>query len=301
MTELETRVRDTIRRHAGGLADDRPLRPMLPPVVRRRVRRRQGMTSTAVALVALLGVLSAIGVSRVVPHGDQTRPGTADDRGPQASWPEVVVGDPADGYVGPSDGRGAKHVLMSGTVDGLAFSFIGFAGRDSLPNWAPDDHAVPCLEVAGPANPNATPPSPGEHASSNDAASGGVGGFCAFLPRSLMPLAFPSQADVMMRAWAPDPAGWEQGRPIYTGFVSPRVASLSVHLHNGTSAGLRVLRWVNPWNAGAFILFPPADARGAIVAYDEDGRSLARAPLCPPEGDVSCDISPVRQLAPVPD
>jgi hypothetical protein len=103
---------------------------------------------------------------------------------------------------------------------------------------------------------------------------------------------------MMMRAWAPNPRGWEHGRPIYTGFVSSRVASLSVHLHDGTSTAIPVLRWVNPWDVGSFIFFPPADASGEIVAYDDRGRRVAEAPLCPPDDDIPCDISPIRQVAP---
>jgi hypothetical protein len=197
-----------------------------------------------------------------------------------------VVGDPADGYVGPNDQDvvDKKYLLTSGTVDGREFSFVGYSQR------TPEA----CLELAGPATSDHLQ-SPGPHPPGALATTGGVGGYCVAeqIPATLLAMGwpdFPNQADIFMRAVG-----------TYTGFVTERVSSLQVHLSDGTVVDIPVLHFPNQWNYGAFIFFPPRIAiSGDLEAFGADGSLLATAPLCGPNDGVhACDVSPTLQLVPV--
>jgi hypothetical protein len=245
-----------------------------------------------------------LGVGLMVPRGTQSQ-GPAGGAG--ADWPVVVVGNPDDAYVGPSTNEGVvgdKHVLLSGTVDGSEFSFVGYESTDG-----PGASPTPCIEVAGPAIPGATQESPGPYPPGIDATTGGVGGYCV-MPSSIESQMgwppFPDGTDVFMRTTAGGAGGvcdncqsGEKRWVVVTGFVTGRVARLEVRLEDGSVRDVPVRSWPNDNDVRAFIFFPPsAYLVGDVLAYDSDGRLLARASLCgPDDGKGGCDVAPTEQIA----
>jgi hypothetical protein len=303
MNDLETRLRQSLSENGsvGGRT--------IPKGTEGRIHaRRAGKTIAGIAAL----VVFVVGVGLVVPRGTDRRP--AGGTGAVEDWPDVVVGDPADGYVAPSTNEhviGDKQVLLSGTVDGSEFSFVGYQSSEALTVGSTvDEGPWQCLQVAGPAIPGATPEGPGPHPPGADAATGGVGGYCT-LPSSLESEIgwppFPDATDLFMRTTAGGRGGvcdncvgkrWV----VVTGFVTSRVAGLEVRLEDGSVRDVPVETWPNDLGLGAFIFFPPtAYLVGDVLAYDGDGRLLARAPLCGPDGGTGgCDVASTEQIAPGP-
>jgi hypothetical protein len=296
MNDLEGRLRQS-------LAENGNVGPRsMPGGTQVRIRARR--VGKAIAGIATLAAF-VLGVGLLVPRGTQAdRPA-----GPTgADWPVVVVGNPDDGYIGPSTNEqvvGEKHLLLSGTVDGSEFSFVGYQSSD-VSGTGPS----PCLEVAGPATPGATPGSPGPYPPGIEATTGGVSSYCVMPPSIESQMGwpmFPAGTDLFMRTTAggrggvcDNCQGGETRRVVVTGFVSRRVAQLELRLEDGSVLDVPVRAWPNDDVVGGFIFFPPsAYLVGDVLAYDTDGRLLARAPLCgPDDGKGGCDVSPTEQIAP---
>jgi hypothetical protein len=297
MNDLESRLRQSLTDN--GNVGERPM----PDGTKVRIRARK--VGKAIAGFATLAAF-VVGVGFLVPRGTQAdRPA-----GPTgAGWPVVVVGNPDDAYIGPSMNEqvvGEKHLLLSGTVDGSEFSFVGYQSTD-VPGTGPS----PCLEVAGPAIPGATLESPGPYPPGIEATTGGVGGYCVMPPSIESQMGwpmFPTATDLFVRTTAGGRGGvcdncqaGEKRWVVVTGFVSSRVARLEVRLEDGSVLDVPVRAWPNDDGVGAFIFFPPsAYLVGDVLAYDTDGQLLARAPLCGlDDGKGGCDVAPTEQIAPV--
>jgi hypothetical protein len=302
MNGLESRLRQS-------LAENGNVGPRsMPGGTQVRIRARR--VGKAIAGLATMAAF-VVGVGLLVPRGTQAdRPA-----GPTGTdWPVVVVGDPEDAYVGPSTNEhvvGDKHVLLSGTVDGSLFSFVGYQSTETLIlGGAGRSLPQPCVQIAGPSIPNASLQSPGPYPPGALATTGGVGGYCLSPPPTEEQMgwpAFPDRADLFMRTGAGGGAGVCANCPaagqrqiVVTGFVTGRVTRLEVQLEDGSVHAVPVETWTNDMQVGAFIFFPPsAYLVGDVVAYDTDGRLLARAPLCgPDDGKGGCDVSPTEQVAP---
>jgi hypothetical protein len=275
----------------------------MPDGTQRRIRaRRAGKTIAGIATLAAF----VLGVGLMVPRGTQSD-GPAGGTG--GHWQVIVIGNPDDAYVAPSTNEhvvGVKHVLLSGTVDGSEFSFVGYQSTDGTAGTGP----TPCLQVAGPAIPGATLESPGPYPPGIDATTGGVGGYCV-MPSSIESQMgwppFPDGADLFMRTTAGGGGGvcdnceaGEKRWVVVTGFVTARVARLEVRLVDGSVLDVPVHAWPNDDGVGGFIFFPPsAYLDGEVLAYDGDGGLLARAQLCGSTDAVGgCDVAPTEQIAP---
>ena len=295
MNDLESRLRQSLAE--SGNAGTRSM----PPGTQGRIRMRRA--GKAVAGIATLSAF-VLGIGLMVPRGTQSE-GPADGTG--TDWPVVVVGNPDDAYVGPSTNEhvvGDKHVLVSGTVDGSEFSFVGYQTTEGE-----GAGLSACIQVAGPAIPGATLQSPGPYPPGIDATTGGVSSYC--VPSSSIESQigwppFPDGTDLFMRTTAAGAGGVCDNCPpgekrwvAVDGFVTGRVARLEVQLDDGSVHDVPVRTWPNDDGVEAFIFFPPsAYLVGDVLAYDVDGRLLARAPLCGPlQGDAGCDVSPTEQVA----
>jgi hypothetical protein len=291
MNDLESRLRQSLAEIGNVGARS------MPGGTQRRIRARRVGKAVA-GLVSLSAFV--VGVGLMVPRGTQgERPAGSD-----GDWPVVVVGNPDDAYVGPSTNEhvvGDKHVLLSGTVNGSEFSFVGYQSAEGA-----EQSPTPCLEVAGPAIPGARLESPGPYPPGIDATTGGVGGYCVpstQIEEEIGWPPFPDGTDVFMRTGAGGGSGVcdncaGQRSVVVTGFVTGRVARLEVRLEDGSVRDVPLATWPNDDGVGAFIFFPPtAYLVGDVLAYDGDGRLLARAPLCgPPDGGSGCDVSPTEQI-----
>lgn len=294
MNDLESRMRQSFAEIGNVGARS------MPGGTQRGIRARR--VGKAIAGVATLSAF-VVGVGLMVPRGTQ---GERPAGGSDGDWPVVVVGNPDDAYVGPSTNEhvvGDKHVLLSGTVNGSEFSFVGYQSAEGA-GQAP----AACLQLAGPAIPGARLESPGPYPPGIDATTGGVGGYC--VPSTPIEVEigwppFPDGTDVFMRTGAGGGSGVcdncaGQRSVVVTGFVTGRVARLEVRLEDGSVRDVPVETWPNDDRVGAFIFFPPsAYLVGDVLAYDGDGRLLARAPLCGPhDGGGGCDVSPTDQVVP---
>ena len=167
----------------------------------------------------------------------------------------------------------------------------------------------PCLQVAGPQSRARHPrvPAPTRRDQRPD---GRRGRLCMSAGATEVQLGwppFPDAADLFVRTGAGGGAGVcdncvDAGKRwvVVTGFVTQRVVRLEVHLEDGSVHNVPVETWPNDAGVGAFVFFPPsAQLIGDVLAYDADGRLLARASLCgPADGRAGCDVAPTQQIVP---
>lgn len=279
MNDLETLVRESLRARAG-----EPGPRAMPPGTLRRVHRREAGFGVGVLSLVAIAVVAAAALLRSLPLGDgqdTTAPPSGGFVGPShplealpEGWPRIRVGDPREAYISPADSddvAGQKEVIVSGTVEGSDFSFVGFtAARRGL------EYEGSCLDFAGPAS------APGR-----EATSGGVQTVCAEV--------VPTRSDLELIGFG---NGDRPDLEANYGFVSERVARLVVVLDDGSVVEVPILRGLDGWDVRVFLFFPPQGQGGLLVAYDADGRALARAPLCENTG-VSGGCRGFEQLVPV--
>ena len=279
MTDMEAQVRDSLQRIAG-----EPRVQTMPPGTTRRIRRRQARVTTGIVALAVAALIAGAGLMQTLPHAAAPPGRPAEGRGlasdpleaVPADWPQIRVADPSSAYVNRDDYRhvdGEKHVISSGTVSGSEFSFVGWTA-----DGGPCGHGA-SLELAGPA-------SPGERAATAVSTRG-----CQDDGDALVP----DGADLEL---------WGQGEGSLPeleasfGFVSQRVARLEVTLSDGYSVEIPIMEGLPGWNVSPFLVFPPQGVTEDLVAYDAQGRALARAPLCRNDGISNTCRNPVEQLIP---
>ncbi len=296
MNDLESKLRESLDRNIGAS----PLRSLSDDVRRRTIKARR-RTIGARALLAIVVIGVAVAGVRLAPKLSAEAPMSG------GRWPVVTKGDPRDAYVSTAeveDIMGLRYILASGSVDGRAYSLEGWTSRR-----ADAGYPTPCLYLAGPADPQATPVSPGPQPPGGAARDSGVGGYC--LPDAGSAEAggwpvFPSESDLLFRTLAPGGAGvcqqctvGSRGPFAGMGFASNRVDSLSITMDDGASHSVPVLRFPNAWGVSAFIYFQPdVEHAGTLRAYDKVGRPLATAALC---DSWTCDMPKMDQIAPIPD
>jgi hypothetical protein len=242
-----------------------------------RVRSRQAVTATTVALVSAASIV-VIAITYGLlsrPHVDPMRiDPTADgytsplERVPPR-WPVVDIHDPRDAIV-PRSVRSATvehpHVLEWGTVEGVAFQLVG---------WN-DARNGPCLAFV-----------PLDGLGGDD----GLARTCA----SATPGAVPSERDLRTAVSIVDPE-----RHVYPalGFVSERVQT--VWAWGGLRQGMfevPILDAPARWEVRPFIVFPPTDH--STIEVEGQAHQLARGEACAPSGDrLSCQAV-VEQSVPI--
>lgn len=255
---LETRLRETMDRHAPSLAP----REMPPGTASRVYRRRAAAIATTAALTTAL-VAGVAGLYRYLsggpairPAAEQTvaRPSTTESgvtyAGPApfahlapGEWPTVEVGGVERPYVDRESGAELdKTVVASGYVEGTEWTMTAFAIHGS----------GTCGELFL-----------GE--------TGDYGGvrFCSDGGE-------PGQMDLRI-------AGTSFGLgPLtaYTGVISDAVDRVVFELADGSRKAADLLQAPPGLDARSFVLFVPRDAAGRVVALDADGALVASEPLC---------------------
>lgn len=260
MIDLERRIQDSMHRRAGA-----PPSIEMPPGTNGAVRRRQGLVvgMSVAGLLVGIGLLAVVGGAVVTTGPDSVEPrsGVADQPLEQIppGWPEVVLGDPADGYVNVA-GMPAidePRVLAYGTVDGERFSMAAWTAERGA-------EGGPCLGFAGPGGDNHASPDP----QPPGAWGGVVGSRCA------SSFGVPGTADLYLEGQTGD----VEGLTANFGFVSGRVDAVVVRETDGGEFRLPLLRGSAGWgDLRTFLFFPPEGLRGTVVALGRDGQELARS------------------------
>jgi len=258
--DLETRLRDTLDRHAPSSAASRPM----PADTASRVTRRRALSIATTMMLAVALVAGAAGLYRYLavgsavqqPAGEATvamptptEPGvTIETPAPFADlapgeWPNVEVGGVLDPYVDRTAGDGLdKTVVASGLVEGVEWSLTAFAldgsgtcGELFLGDLGDDGGVRFCSRVQG---------QPGQTDLRTSGTSFGLGPVTA-----------------------------------YTGVVSPAVDRVLLELDDGSH---RSLELANAPGLGdrLFVAFVPIDAGGRLMAFGADGGRLAAERLC---------------------
>jgi hypothetical protein len=257
MIDLERRIQDSLHRRAGA-----PPSIDMPAGTERLVRRRQGLVigMSVVGACVAIGLFAAAGGARLT-RGQDAIPqsGIADqplERVPQG-WPEVVLGDPADGHMDVPNRPvvDEPRVLAYGTVAGERFSMAAWthgAGAEG----------GPCLGFAGPGGDN--------HASPDPQPPGAWGGLSG--SRCASSFGVPQKADLYLEGQTGD----VEGLTANFGFVSGRVHAVVVRGADGGEYALPLLRGSEGWgDLRTFLFFPPEGLRATVVALGRDGRELA--------------------------
>jgi hypothetical protein len=175
------------------------------------------------------------------------------------SWPDVTVGGSLEPYVDHESGEESylvvpKAPVVHGLVNGIQWTVAGYVTNGA------DQNGV----VSG---------------SCGDlflGAWGGYGGvsFCARTPDN--PATSPMSA-----------AGFGTGYdtisgPVsaYAGLVDDRVSTVVLRMANGRTVPLELRKGPPGTDARYFVAFVPNGTLGAVVALDDEGRVVAREPLC---------------------
>ena len=255
---LETRLRETMDRHAPSLAP----REMPPGTASRVYRRRAAAIATTAALTTAL-VAGVAGLYRYLsggpairPAAEQTvaRPSTTESgvtyAGPApfahlapGEWPTVEVGGVERPYVDRESGAELdKTVVASGYVEGTEWTMTAFA--------------VHGFGTCGELFLGET----GDYGGVRFCSDGGE----------------PGQMDLRI-------AGTSFGLgPLtaYTGVISDAVDRVVFELADGSRKAADLLQAPPGLDARSFVLFVPRDAAGRVVALDADGALVASEPLC---------------------
>jgi len=297
MSDLESKVRSTLRRHA-----DPPSLRTLPPATRRRIARRRATYMGGEALAGTAVLLAAVVLLGVLRHPADTAPApppvpmasvTGTSTSTSTSTPSTTFGpvpreywsmlDPiarptygGDVWISPTFGGdfvpyvdvvdrnlgviGRKWVLTYGTIGGDRFSMVVFGsdGQGDSYNEGGNAEFFFGYQSSGPGD------------------SGAYGG------------GFGASADV--------PAGYdayvasEPGRTAagdryatLLGAASPLVDHLLVVLEDGWTQQIPVLRDGPVDGAGWILAFVPAQT-GKLIPVTADGTRLAPWPICVGQG-----------------
>ena len=275
MNDLEDRVRTALHEHA----DNQGVRTM-PSMTRGQVRRREAWFVATVSVVAAsaiaVGALLVQGLPHAAPGRDVAADGfTSPLEVIPKGWPVVDIGDPAKAYVPFPFGDyavGPKHVIASGTVDGVPFSLVGFMPTDP-------DEGQGCFEYAAPW--------------SGQPGSAGVMGSCVGAPD----ISVPNETDLDLLGFSSEAYGRIEAD---MGFVSPRVEQLSVQPEGGSAFPIEILEGPEGWDARFFLTFFYEGMEGHVVAYASDGTMLARSSLCAVVGHSGSCRGTLHQIAPLP-
>jgi hypothetical protein len=259
--DLETRLLETMDRHAPSPAS----RSMPASTTWRVIRRRAAAIATTLA-VAVAFVVGAAGLFRFLstgaaeqrPAGEATvampsptepdvtyvTPGPFADLAP-GEWPRVQAGGVDDPYVDRVTGEEDldKTVVSSGLVEGTEWSMTAFA----VHGWGT------CGELF-----------------LGDLGDYGGVRYCSRVDSE------PGQTDLRV-------AGTSFGLgPItaYTGVVSRAVDRVVLELADGSRRPVELVNSPDGLSDRSFVAFVPIDARGRVVAFDAGGGRVAAEPLC---------------------
>jgi hypothetical protein len=271
--DLETRLRETMDRHARS-----PAPREMPPGTASRVYSRRAVAIATTAAVAVALVAGVAGLYRYLSGGPAIRPAAEAtvampsptepgvtyvtpapfaDLAP-GKWPTVELSGVERPYVDRESGAELdKTIVASGYVEGTEWTMTAFAVHGS----------GTCGELFL-----------GE--------TGDYGGvrFCSDGGE-------PGQTDLRI-------AGTSFGLgPLtaYTGVISDAVDRVVFELADGSRKAADLLQAPPGLDARSFVLFVPVDAAGRVVALDADGARVASEPLCvgspaPLEQVTSCGI-----------
>lgn len=261
MIDLETRLRDTLHRHAASSAAPRPM----PEGTASRVTRRRVLSVAATLMLTAALVAGAAGLFRYLsvgsavqqPAGEATvampsptepdvtyvTPAPLADLAP-GEWPSVQAGGLEDPYVDRVTGEELdKTVVASGLVEGTEWSMTAFrvhrwgtCGELFLGDWGDYGGVRSCSRVGS---------EPGQTDLRVAGASFGLGPITA-----------------------------------YTGVVSAAVDRVVVELADGSRRSVDLVTAADGLDDRFFVEFVPIDAGGRFVAFDADGVRVAAEPLC---------------------
>jgi hypothetical protein len=273
MNDLETQLRRTLEREAGAAPHRK-----LPDGTRARVRRRQVISAgsaaalTAAFVAGCLVLLSVGPASRTPARTTTAAPATGMSTTPPDGWP--VLGPTArPGYVhdalafypdNPSGGYTSEvSVLASGSVDGRSWLVTGFR-TDGSGDWG---------GTAGPCGHLFVEPftDPGFGICRVPQTASGR-------PPSVLPAAH-------MEGIEPGPgSGDPGGLTMYFGVVDAQVARIEVRSDGSETWDPPLISGPDGSGVRYFVLFPPPDIHGAVVALSPAGEVLAHLPLCASPG-----------------
>jgi hypothetical protein len=277
MNDLDSRLKETLERHAGATNSRQ-----LPEGTRALVRRRQVVSGASVfaitaAFVAGCLVLLTLGPASPGPartsgaavpaNGTSTAPDGWPLLGPTASkgFIEDVLAfyDPR-----PSSITSPVSILGSGTVEGRSWVVTGFSTNGSG-DWGGTAGACGHLFVA--------PYREVEFGICRvpQTASG--------RPPTVLPPAH-------LVGVVPGPnSGDPQGLSMYFGVVEDRVARIEVRSDRFQPWQPDLLPGPDGSGVRYFVVFPPPRTDGAVIAFDAAGEVLARLPLCAATPATSCE------------
>jgi hypothetical protein len=278
MTNLETRLRETLDSHAG------PIRTRVAPAgTVRAAHRRQirfGVTVTAVAatFAALSIVLVSVGIGRSPVQRTTASNGQAGAQtDPPAGWPDITQGaDPA--YIQRAmklyDQNSAgiltpPAVLASGRVDGRNWVVTGFE-TDGGGDWGGASGTCGNLfvETGG----NDQQPQFGICLAPQHSGSGTP----------------PAPAVARLEGGVSVP----NDLTMYVGIVSSSVDRIEVTLADGSSWDPTLIPAPTGSGERFFVLFPPPRTDGKVVFLDANGSTLAQVSLCAATSQVCQEPSP---------
>lgn len=268
MSDLETKVRRSLERHAGA-----PHIRAMPRRTKRAIRLRQSLVAGSAFVVILVLTAGLVGVNGAfrgegaVPRASVVVPapsisGTAPVWAPieapaSGAWPAVTRTDLVGAYIDRTVGEDdsivvGKTPVDAGTVQDVPWSLVALVQNGEGAMWGPAAPG-PCAELyVGPAGEN------------------GGGGVCLRLDTTK------ERPDLSVGGVV-----WGMG-PLtaYTGVATTRVERLTFEGSDGSERPVRLLSLGGSVQARFFAIFVPNDARGHLVAYDRSGTVLDRAPLC---------------------
>jgi hypothetical protein len=260
VTDVERAIRESLSRRA----DVTDVRAM-PKGTAGQVRRRRVRFAASVALVTVTAIAAGVVAFRALP-GDERSGHVPGSKGP---WPPVSETEPGMAFVPDVTGDPEDlTVLTSGTVEGAAFSLVGWTGNKA-------EYQGPCIAFSGPFTRGGAP----------EPTDGGFGGRVAENCASWPTPTVPDGADLELLG-EQDPS--TPGLMANYGFLSPRVARVIVSIGNpADQLDIELLDGPAGWEGvRSFVFFPPPDTEGMLVAFDETGKPLARAVVCASRTDV---------------
>jgi hypothetical protein len=263
VNDIEETIRKSLNDRVGGIG----VRTM-PNGTGRRIslRRIRLVAGIGLTLAAAASVVTVMALHGGAPTVGKSLDGESVSHG---VWPHVVGVDPSDAFVPQgTDDRTDLAVLSAGTADGAVFSLVGWTGTNA-------EYRGPCISFSGPwTGSEGSNPSPDEW-------GGIISENCAAWHSPSVPdesdLELLGQQDVTTPAVMAN-----------YGFVSPRVARMTFAVGNPTEEiDVPLFEGPGTWDGvRAFLFFPPSEMEGMLIAYDAEGRPLARAVTCASQPDM---------------
>ncbi len=276
MTDLEDRIRATLDARAGVTG----IRTM-PPGTRRRIRSRQvGASLVALATAAAFSFL-VLDLFSTPPAGPRPAEGKSDvqivpapsepegtgdwklvDPPAPGAWPHVTRGDLSEAYIDRTAGEGAfvvdKTPIDGGRVQEEPWSLVALEQNGNGAMWY-EAAPGPCGELF-----------------LNSTGDYGGASFCLRLDD----MEGSPEMTSMGIVWGVGPI------TAYAGVVTSRVDHVEIVVGQDETRRVPLVDGPPGVTGRYFVVFPPNDARGSLVAFGSSGQVVGREPLCAVHLDV---------------